>query len=257
MPCGDDPRPAGRREVEARRQVPERTRSDARWLQGRCLSYGEGITFWPVAEFVKEATGLTDSDPVPTAARKIVDTLRGDPDAELIATRIGRLLGLFGGPQAPDETFWAIRRFLEGQAHAGPLVLLLEDIHWAEPTFLASVEHVIERAVGAPILVLCLAREELVQMRPGWGDGEDNSVTVTLEPLTGTEATLLVEDLLGGRAVAPDVLERIVERTEGFPLLAEEVVSALVDEGRLSSRATGGLPPPISPASHCRRRSRV
>jgi tetratricopeptide (TPR) repeat protein len=211
----------------------EVTPSDARWLKGRCLSYGEGITFWPVAEFVKEATGLADTDPVPTAARKIVDALPGAQDAELVATRIGQLLDLFGGPQAPDETFWAIRRFLEGQAHARPLVLVLEDIHWAEPTFLGAVEHVVERSRGTPILLLCLAREELLEVHPGWGDGMDNSIKITLGPLARSDTSVLVENFLGAGTVAPAMRERIVGRAEGFPLLAEEIVSTLVDEGRL------------------------
>ncbi|MGH2680785.1 MAG: adenylate/guanylate cyclase domain-containing protein [Actinomycetota bacterium] len=207
--------------------------SEARWLEGRCLSYGEGITFWPVAEIVKQATGLADADQVPAAARKIVDALPGVEEAELVAARIGQLLGLFGGPPAPEETFWAIRRFVEAQARWQPLILVLEDIHWAEPTFLAAIEHIVERSQGAPILVLCLARNELLDAHPAWAEPKEHTALVVLDPLGSEDTSVLVDNLLGAGEIPAAIRDRIVDQAEGFPLYAEEIVSAMLDEGRL------------------------
>ena len=207
--------------------------AEARWLQGRCLSYGEGITFWPVAEIVKQATGLTDTDPGRAAVRKIADALSGVEEAELVAARIGQLLGFVGGRPAPEETFWAIRLFLEAQARERPLVLVVEDIHWAEPTLLALIEHVVDRSQGSPILLLCLARRELLEGHPTWAEGRDDAATVLLEPLGDRETSALVDNLLGAGELPSPIRDRIVEQAEGFPLYAEEIVSVLLDEGRL------------------------
>ena len=216
--------------VEGLREVAG---SQARWLEGRCLSYGEGITFWPVAEIVKQATGLADEDQVPVAARKIVAALPGVEDAELLAARIGQLLGLLGGPPAPEETFWAIRRFVEAQARWQPLVLVFEDIHWAEPTFLAAIEHIVHRSQEVPILVICLARNELLDAHPAWAEPGEHAAVVGLEPLGSDDTSMLVDNLLGAGDISSEIRDRIVDQAEGFPLYAEEIVSAMLDEGQL------------------------
>ncbi|HEX6579748.1 MAG TPA: adenylate/guanylate cyclase domain-containing protein [Actinomycetota bacterium] len=210
----------------------EVTGSGVKVLEGRCLSYGEGITFWPMFEIVQGASGFLDTDPVPTAARKIIECMPGLDEAELVAGRIGQLLGLFGGPPAPEETFWAIRLFVEAQAREQPLVLVLEDIHWAEPTFIAAIEHVVERSQDVPILVVCMARDDLIDTYPGWAEPRAHAV-VRLEPLGADDASVLVEGLLGEGDVSAEIRDLIVGRSEGVPLYAEEIVSALQDEGYL------------------------
>ncbi|MDQ4109202.1 MAG: AAA family ATPase, partial [Actinomycetota bacterium] len=210
--------------------------SDVTILEGGCLSYGEGITFWPMLEVVQQASGFVDADSVPTAARKIVECLSGLEEAELVAARIGQLLGLFGGPPVPEETFWAIRLFLEAQARRQPLVLVLEDIHWAEPTFLAAIEHVVDRSRTVPIFVLCLARNDLLEVHPTWGEPREHADVMQLEPLGTDETSELVEDLLGEGDLPSEIRARIVSQAEGLPLYAEEIVSALLDEGYLVLR---------------------
>ena len=141
-------------------------------LRGRCLPYGEGITYWPLAEVVKDVARAAGQDPgeqsVAIAAR-----LAGEEKAELIAERIAAALGL-GVPRGgtSEETFWAVRKLFEALARTGPLVVVFDDVHWAEPTFLDLVEHVALFSRDVPILLICIARPELLDTRPGWGGGK-------------------------------------------------------------------------------------
>ena len=138
-------------------------------MRGRCLPYGEGITYWPLAEIVRDlmrGTGWT-ADAQPAAA--IAALLAGDDRAELIAERVAGALG-FGGivGGTSEEIFWAVRRLFEALARDGPLVIVVDDLHWAEPTFLDLIEHVADFSRGFPILLVCIARPELLDTRPGW-----------------------------------------------------------------------------------------
>ncbi len=211
-----------------------RTASTTVQLTGRCLPYGEGITFWPIAELVKGAVGLRDSDPSDVAMDRLVRHLDGVDQGPVIAARVGGAVGLTKGTGAPEETFWAIRRFLEASAREGPLVVVFDDIHWGEPTFLDLLEHITARSTGVPLLLVCMARPEFLDDRPAW-DGAPNTTTLRLEPLDPSMSEALVRNYLGGNLPA-QVLQRISETSGGIPLFAEAVVSMLIDDGVLVRR---------------------
>jgi class 3 adenylate cyclase/tetratricopeptide (TPR) repeat protein len=187
---------------------------DATVVRGRCLPYGEGITYWPVVEIVKQ---------VPPAAE-----LGLEPEA--VAT-IERLLGEDESAGTGDEIPWAVRKLVEAAAQATPLVAVFDDIHWGEPTFLDLLEHVADLSREAPILLLCIARPELLDKRQGWGGGKLNATTLLLEPLSSAETDELLERLLGDSAIAPDLQQRIRDAAEGNPLFVEEMVALVEDSG--------------------------
>jgi class 3 adenylate cyclase/tetratricopeptide (TPR) repeat protein len=180
-------------------------------VRGRCLPYGEGITYWPVVEILQQ---------LPPAAE-----LRLEPAA------VAAIEGLLGEEHAvsSEEIPWAVRKLLEAAAESSPVVAVFDDIHWAEPTFLDLLEHVADLSREAPILLLCLARPELLDRRPGWGGGKLNATTILLEPLSSTETDELLERLLGEAPLEPDLQQRIRDAAEGNPLFVEEMV-ALVEE---------------------------
>jgi class 3 adenylate cyclase/tetratricopeptide (TPR) repeat protein len=201
-------------------------------LRGRCLSYGEGITYWPVAEIVHEAAGIADDHSDDPQAR-IASLVSGEEGADRIVNGVAHAIGLPGAQAAPDETFWSIRRLLEAVARRGPLVACFEDIHWAEPTLLDLIEHIADRSRDAPILLVCAAREELLDRRPGWGGGKPADATIHLEPLSEPASQELVDRLLGRAALPLELRRRIAEAADGNPLFAEEFVAMLIDEGSL------------------------
>ena len=207
--------------------------ADATVLRGRCLAYGEGITFWPVVELVGQAAGLSILDHPGDAQRKLLDVIGPGERSERVADLVACLVGL-SETQAPvEESFWALRRFLEILAADRPLLLLLDDLQWAESTFLDLVEHIAEWSRDAPILVLAQARPELRDDRPGWGGGVANATSILLEPLTQAETVELVADLIGDSGVAGEVSARVAEAAEGNPLFVEEMVAMLIDDGYL------------------------
>jgi class 3 adenylate cyclase/tetratricopeptide (TPR) repeat protein len=206
---------------------------DVSVLRGRCLPYGEGITFWPVVEVVHQAAGITADDPPGVAADKLRAVVGEAHDAELVRQRVAQVIGLAADSAVPEETFWGIRRFLESLARDRPVALVFDDIHWGEPTFLDLVEHLADLTRDAAILVCCLSRNELLDARPGWGGGKVNATTVLLEPLSERQCDELIENLLGRAELNPDARDRIVEAAEGNPLFVEEMVSMLIDDGLL------------------------
>ena len=194
--------------------------SDARSLVGRCVSYGEGATFLPLAEIVRQAA--------PSRPRQqIAALLPGDEQAHLIAERVTQLTGEAEGVASTGEIFWAVRRFLEGLASRHPLVVVLEDIHWAEPTLLDLVEYLDAWTTEAPILVLCLARPELLAQRPGWAA---TAKTLALDPLGEDEAQALVGEL-GGGELGEEARARILEIAEGNPLFLEQLLAFCEESG--------------------------
>jgi class 3 adenylate cyclase/tetratricopeptide (TPR) repeat protein len=174
---------------------------DARVVEGHCLSYGEGITYWPVVEVLKQLGG--------SAGQPALESLLGESDA----------------PTMPEEIAWAVRKRLEAAALERPLVVLFDDAHWGEPTFLDLIEHVADLSRDAPILMLCLARPELLEIRPGWGGGKLNATTILLEPLDASETDELIDRLLDGEELAPDLVARIRTAAEGNPLYVEEMLA--------------------------------
>jgi class 3 adenylate cyclase len=155
---------------------------EANLLVGRCLPYGEGITYWPVVEAVKQAAALGDDDPPELVRAKIAACLGADEDAALVAERVAHIIGIGDASASRDETFWALRRLLEAIASTRPLVFLLEDLHWAEPTLLDLIEYIANWWSDAPILVLCLSRPELLESRARWALAP-NAVSIQLVPL--------------------------------------------------------------------------
>jgi len=201
-------------------------------LRGRCLPYGDGITFFPVGEVVKEAAGLDDFDAPDEVERKICAVL-GDDGGQACA-RLAQLFGIAGGDAATEETFWAVRRFLESVAQMSPLVVVFDDIHWGEATFLDLVEHIADWSRDAPILLLCMARSDLLDLRPTWGGGKPNAATISLGPLSDDECSELMANLLGRVGLPQDASDRILEAAEGTPLFVEEMLSMMIDDGLLA-----------------------
>jgi class 3 adenylate cyclase/tetratricopeptide (TPR) repeat protein len=183
-------------------------------VRGRCLPYGEGITYWPVVEVLKQLPPPAEVGLEPAAA-----------------AAIERLLGGDQAVSSSEEIRWAVRKLLEAVAETSPVVAVFDDIHWAEPTFLDLLEHVADLSREAPLLLLCLARPELLDRRPGWGGGKLNATTILLEPLSSTETDELLERLLGEAKLEQDLQERIGRAAEGNPLFVEEMVALVGDSG--------------------------
>jgi class 3 adenylate cyclase len=214
--------------AEAIRDPPAR----ARILHGSCRPYGEGITFWPVLEVVRDAVHADEDDGVGEIAQKLARLLSGDDNAAVIVESVAQLIG---GPGArpSNELFWAVRKLLEAIARRGPLVVVFDDIHWGEATFLELIEHVADWSRDVPIVILCIARPELLEIRPQWGGGKANAISMLVDPLTEPECARLIGELLGSAAPPGDIALPIREASEGHPLFVEEMISMLIEEGVL------------------------
>jgi class 3 adenylate cyclase/tetratricopeptide (TPR) repeat protein len=213
------------------RELLSRLADRPRVLEGRCLPYGEGITFWPVAEMVKHAAGIEDSDDSAAAREKIGALLQGEGgETVLIRDRVAAAIGLGEAQGGIQETFWAVRRFLEFLARDRPVVAVFEDIHWAESTLLDLIGYVAGFSRAHPILLLCLARPELADQRPDWGSA---GTVVSLSPLKDDDGALLVQNLVGQTTLPAQIRGRILEAAEGNPLFLEEMLQMLIDDGLL------------------------
>ena len=203
---------------------------EATVVRGRCLPYGDGITFWPIVEIIRQAAGIDEADDPDRARTKLKTLCETDERGGLVYERVSQVLGLTSDSAVPDETFWAIRRLLEVVARSGPLVVVFDDIHWAEPTFLDLIEHIADWTHDAPLLLVCLSRRELLDVRPGWGGGKVNATMIQLEPLSTEECAALIDGLLGEAGLAAVVRERVVEAAEGNPLFVEQMLSMMIDD---------------------------
>jgi class 3 adenylate cyclase/tetratricopeptide (TPR) repeat protein len=201
---------------------------DASVLRGRCLPYGDGITFWPLAEAVRQAAGIGERDSTEVATEK----LAGLTDDAEVAERVASAIGLSGSQFPVEELYWGARKLLEGLARRRPLLVLFEDVHWAEPTFLDLVEHVVASAESSALLLVCSSRHDLLDTRPDWST-TDGAERIVLERLSADEAGAVAEHLLGQAGLDPALRERIVEAAEGNPLFVEQLLSMLVDEGAI------------------------
>jgi predicted ATPase/class 3 adenylate cyclase len=210
-------------------EFTDRLGGDATVLCGRSLPYGERMTYRPLAELARDLAGGDSATEVRAAlAAELADDAKADVIADVLGEAIG--IGESGGGYPVEKIFWAARRLFETLAQQRPLVVVIDDLQWAEPTFLDLVEHIAELA-RAPILLVCLARPELLDGRPGWGGGKLNAASITLEPLTPDESRELVENLV--EELTPDASERIGAACEGHPLFAEELIAMLIDDGHL------------------------
>lgn len=213
-------------------------RSRAKVVQGRCLSYGEGITYWPVVELIQDALGLGVDSPTEEVRRRATAILDGHGEVELIVDRLMQLLGARETLGKAEEDFWGLRKFVEALAQSSPVLIVFDDIHWAEPTFLDLVDHIVDWSRDAPIFVICVARPELFEIRPNWGGGKFNSTSILLDALSPEEAQELVANLLEDRELASRA-HSLVEASEGYPLYVEEMISMLIDDGLLQTGVDG------------------
>jgi class 3 adenylate cyclase/tetratricopeptide (TPR) repeat protein len=227
-----------------------------RIVRGHCLPYGEGITFWPIVEVLRDAAGIGDVDSPDEARPKILELLEPVGEASRIGERLAALLGLSDVTPGIQETFWAVRKLFEELAARRPLVVVFDDIHWGEPTFLDLLEYLVDWIKDLPVLLLCMARNELFEVRGAWMTGKPNASLISLQPLTEYEIEGLIVNLLSGGALAGEAGARIADVTEGNPLFVEEILRMLADDGILqrtngSWTVTGdpstlAIPPTIS-----------
>jgi predicted ATPase/DNA-binding SARP family transcriptional activator len=223
-------------------------------LRGRCLDYGEGITFWALAEVVREAIGATEAASPSDVRALLAALLAQEEHAELLTDRLAAMMGLAEAAVPAEEIRWAARRLLATLARSRPVVVVLDDLHWAEPMLLDLIEHVADWTRDAPLLLCCVARPELLDARPDWGGGKFNASSILLEPLDTAHCATLIDNLLGRADLSPSVKLQLGETAEGNPLFVEELVAMLIDEGvftqtgdhRVSTGDLAALPIPLT-----------
>ncbi|MGH3233868.1 MAG: AAA family ATPase, partial [Streptosporangiaceae bacterium] len=208
---------------------------EATVLRGRCLSYGDGITFWPLAEVLRQAAGIVPEDSEEDARIKLKSCF-GEQLADA-TSRIESGLGLSQDSYGKDELFWGVRRILEELARRRPLVVVFDDIHWAEATFLDLIEDILDASLGVPLLLVCAARHELREDRPGFAAGRRAASQIELGELTPAESGLVVRNLLGEASLPGPFGRRILGLAEGNPLFIEQMLSMLIDDGLLREQA--------------------
>ena len=210
------------------------------WRQGRCLPYGDGIAFWALGEIVKAQAGILESDPPAHVVTKLdaaLQALVGEAsEREWLRARLAPLLGLGNaeGPGADQAEFFAAwRRVIEAMAAGGPLVLVVEDLHWADAGLLQFLNYLLDSSADIALLVIAAARPELLDRQPAWGKQKPNASSVTLSPLSDTDTTALIAALLGQPVLPPEVQTLLLEQAGGNPLYAEEFARLLSDRGLL------------------------
>jgi tetratricopeptide (TPR) repeat protein len=225
--------PAGVGKSRLAKELMSTVSGDASVLFGRCLPYGEGITYWPIADVVKKAAGITPGLSAKATKEHLIATLGAEPRADEIAERLAALLGATELRVSTADRSWAVRKLLEAIARERPVVVVFDDVQWGKQTFLDLVEHLAEWTREAPILIVCLARPELLEERPAWGGGKLNATSLLLEPLDDESCGRLIDNLLEQAEVAEGVKSRIAAAAEGNPLFVEEMLAMLIDEGTL------------------------
>jgi class 3 adenylate cyclase/tetratricopeptide (TPR) repeat protein len=196
-------------------------------LRGRCLPYGDGITFWPIVEAVRDAASISDRDQTESARRKL-EHLAGAGHEDVVA-RVAAAVGLSDEQFSVQELFWGIRRLFGLLAAQRPLVVAFEDLHWAESVFLDLIDYLTDTLHDAPVFLLCDARPDLLERRPQWAQ-KVNAGRAVLEPLTQADTERVIENLLGEAGLDEEVRRRIVEAAEGNPLFVEQLLSMMIDE---------------------------
>jgi class 3 adenylate cyclase/tetratricopeptide (TPR) repeat protein len=202
------------------------------WRHGRCLPYGDGVSFWALGEIVKAEAGILETDEPPEVERKLAGAA-GDPWVEShLRPLVGLSVEAERGGDRRVEAFAAWRRFFEGLADEHPVVLVFEDLHWADDDLLDFIDHLVEWAADAALLVVCTARPELLERRPGWGGGKPNAITISLSPLSDEETARLIGTLLERPVLAAETQSDLLSRAGGNPLYAEQYASMLRETGR-------------------------
>jgi class 3 adenylate cyclase/tetratricopeptide (TPR) repeat protein len=209
-----------------------------RWRQGRSLPYGEGVSYWALGEMVKAEAGILETDSADDTARKLRDALRAlglqEGDGAWLESHLGPLVGLAADESGDRraESFAAWRRFFEALAEERPLILVFEDLHWADDGLLDFIDELVDWLTEVPVLVVCSARPELLARRPAWGGGKANASTISLAPLSDEETARLVHALLERSVLPAEVQAALLERAGGNPLYAAEFVRMVSERGR-------------------------
>jgi predicted ATPase/class 3 adenylate cyclase len=241
-------------------------RSGVRILRGRCLAYGAGITYWPLMDVVRQDAGITSSDDRGAVLGKVsarLATLVSGDRLPAVQARIALLLGLepaaavlpnVSAERIAVELSWGIRQYLEAIAAHDTLVVVIDDLQWADPAVLEVLGQVADRSSTVPVLLVCIARPELLERSPSWAANRSNASLVQLEPLDEADTRTLLSGLLASADVPPPVATLIAERSAGNPLFCEEFLRTLIDAGHLefadgrwnATRSLGDLPFPES-----------
>ncbi|MEA2510176.1 MAG: hypothetical protein QOG21_2258, partial [Actinomycetota bacterium] len=211
-------------------EVIEGASGDSWVLRGSCLSYGEGVAFRPLVEMISDAASITPQDSLDRVTGKIASLVSSIGSEVSITESLTRLFDPAAATGTPEETFWAVRKLFEALARRRPLALFFDDLHWGEPALLDLIDQVAEWSRDVPMLIVCAARPELLERRPGWGGGKLNAVSFQLSALTAEESHLLVDNLAGESGLIDDLRTKLVRVTAGQPLFIEEMVAMVADE---------------------------
>ena len=218
------------------KEFASRAGETARVLRGRCLPYGDGITFWPLAEVVREAAAITADDSPQDAIAKLAALLESQSsdsaERQAVVERVAAVIGLTSDQFPVAELFWGARKLLESIGRDRPLVVIIDDIHSAEQTFLELLDHLAEAVEDAPIVVLCSARHQLIERHGEWSEAHASALIV-LRPLSDADSGRIVEEILGQSGLDESVVSRITTAAAGNPLFVEQMVSMLIDTGAL------------------------
>ncbi len=219
---------------------------EARLLKGRCLPYGDGITYWPLAEVAKSHAGMLETDAADVALDKLRRAITGvmpsgqaESVIEAAAWTIGLALPGSSETSSGDvrvRLYGAWTRYIAALGRDRPTVLAIEDIHWASEPLLDLLDHLADSLADTSVLIVCPARPELLESRPGWGAGKQNAIALNLSPLTLANARRLVAALLDADRVFEDAREQILERADGNPFYLEEILRMLIEEGAIEQR---------------------
>jgi tetratricopeptide (TPR) repeat protein len=241
-------------------EAVERDPDFVTWRQGRSLPYGDGVTYWALGEMIAAQAGILESDSAEAAGAKlratVSDLVEDAAEAAWVTEHVKALVGLEtgggGGDDRRSEAAAAWRRFLEALAERQPVVLVFEDMHWADDALLDFVDYLVDWASGVPLLVVCTARSELLDRRGGWGGGKRNAITIALSPLPDSDIARLIGSLLEQAVLRADTQATLLAAAEGNPLYAEEYMRMLIDRGYLRHESgrwrltAGDLPVPES-----------
>jgi predicted ATPase len=198
-------------------------------LTGRALPYGEGVTYWPLASMIKASAGIADD----AAASEAFDKLRLCCESEAVADLLAAALGVLGAAEdgrSAGDLAWAVTLWAEQLADAQPLVLVFEDVHWAEESLLDVIDHLARTLRSSPLLLVCVARPDLLEYRPAWGGGNPRALAIELGPLSPDESRELVDALLAHAEVPPGQRALALEKAEGNPLFLGETARMLADD---------------------------
>jgi class 3 adenylate cyclase/tetratricopeptide (TPR) repeat protein len=209
----------------------------AQVVRGRCLSYGEGITFWPLAEALREAAGILPDDREDDARAKLSSV--AGPERQDAAVRVGSLMGLSSGSYSKDELLWSVRALFAAMAGRRPLVVVFDDVQWAEHVFLDVIEHVADTSDRVPLLVVCAARPELLDERSAFLAGCAQASRIDLADLSRADAAAVIGNLAGGLRLPASLEDRILTAAGGNPLFVEQMIASLIDAGVIYESDTG------------------